>query len=1034
MDFTQSDNKIKTTFYINGESVNYTFVTLFAPIIYFFFARVPAIFINENICKWTAIGITVIYYFLMLNKFAFIKSQRKLPIRIIMFACLCAFDVGIFYLIPYAFKLMNLKSGFLDITYGFISYVIVFYLNWYISKFFIFKSSVDSKKRINGRLYKTFYSNRFVVLSMFAAAFILLFVYLCNQAYPFGDTSILRMDLYHQYGPLFGELYDRIIDGQSLQYSWVSGGGSNFLGNFFNYLSSPINLIIFLFKRSQLVSAISIIILIKAVLSAGSFTLFLKHSQNRHSCTTASFGVLYTFCGYFLAYYWNVMWLDAMYLLPMIALGIEFIIKKRKYGLYLISLALLMFSSYYMSFIVCIFAVLYFLVYYFSNYNFTQSVSSVDKNDKWIIKLFKSNFFTAGITFAYASIMAAAIAAIALLPTFFALQSCSATSNPFPTDATIYFDFFDFLTNHLAGVETTIRSSGGDVLPNIYSGVIVLILIPLYMMNKSIRLREKTAYTLLLSFFAISFNSNILNFIWHGFHFPNDLPYRFSFLYTFIILTMSFKLLTRLKYTDKKDIMLVGMLVMLFAAFAEKMPTKYYTEGLTFFVSVGFVMIYVLILTLIKNKRFASGAMASILLVCISSEILIGSTYSYNFTQPLSGYTYDYDALNEAIDYIEENDDGLYRTERTYLRTRMDPCWYGYNGMSTFSSMAYENFSGLQYSLGMFGNRINSYTYNPQTPLYNAMFSLKYLMWTNSSSIPSKSYYDELWLGSKTGDSQVKVYENKYSLPIAFRVNNGVHSWDYEEGNPFDVQNSFFMNAYASDDELFKPVEVTDCYSTNLNNFYVNSGENFIYEKTTDGLSALANIEIAANQNGNIYLYVNSPSATHLTVNSQNGTFEQDIDEPYILDIGYYEKGNIANIEINVGEQASSNISFYAYSMNDMLFKSAYKKFNQEGLNVTEHTDRYIKGTVNAQSSGIMYTSIPYDKGWTVLIDGEKVETVALADALLAFDLPNGSHTIEFKFSAKGLKLGAAVSALSVILAASLYCIESRRKKEIIVK
>ena len=68
----------------------------------------------------------------------------------------------------------------------------------------------------------------------------MLVIYLCNKMIPFGENSILRMDLYHQYGPLFSELYDRVTSGESLLYSWNTGLGSSFLGNYFNYLSKAL--------------------------------------------------------------------------------------------------------------------------------------------------------------------------------------------------------------------------------------------------------------------------------------------------------------------------------------------------------------------------------------------------------------------------------------------------------------------------------------------------------------------------------------------------------------------------------------------------------------------------------------------------------------------------------------------------------------------------------------------------------------------------------------------------------------------------
>lgn len=68
-----------------------------------------------------------------------------------------------------------------------------------------------------------------------------------------------------------------------------------------------------------------------------------------------------------------------------------------------------------------------------------------------------------------------------------------------------------------------------------------VILVPLYLFCKRIPVREKIANVLLLGLIYFSFNLNVLNYIWHAFHFPNDLPYRFSFMYSFILLAMAYK-------------------------------------------------------------------------------------------------------------------------------------------------------------------------------------------------------------------------------------------------------------------------------------------------------------------------------------------------------------------------------------------------------------------------------------------------------------------------------------------------------------
>ena len=109
------------------------------------------------------------------------------------------------------------------------------------------KTLKNKKSKKETALSRFFNENIFIILAFICAAALMMIVYYCFELIPFGDRTVLRMDLFHQYGPLFAELYDRLTGFKSLLYSWTSGGGSSFLGNYMNYLSSPIAFIILLF-------------------------------------------------------------------------------------------------------------------------------------------------------------------------------------------------------------------------------------------------------------------------------------------------------------------------------------------------------------------------------------------------------------------------------------------------------------------------------------------------------------------------------------------------------------------------------------------------------------------------------------------------------------------------------------------------------------------------------------------------------------------------------------------------------------------
>ena len=382
---------------------------------------------------------------------------------------------------------------------------------------------------------KNFYEeNKYVFCSGGAALLIILLVYFCFEIIPFGDKTIYRMDLYHQYGPLFSEMYDRITSGSSFLYSWSSGLGSAFVGNFFNYLSSPISFIILLFGHENTFEAVAAMIAIKSVLSSMSMAYYLKSSHKANDFSICAFGVVYAFSAYFIAYYWNVMWLDSMYILPFVALGIERIINSGKVKTYIIALVWAIFSNYYIGFMICIFSCFYFLYYFACSFTRLKSRRDLLNNETIFDKINNSFFLKSGTRFAFASLSVGIILLFMLVPILHVLRSSSATSGTAPEEQKFYFDIFDFLANHLASLDPTIRSSGEDVLPNVYCGILTVVLIPLYLFSKKISGIEKIASIVFLAIMYFSFNINYLNFAWHGFHFPNDLPYRQSFMYSFL--------------------------------------------------------------------------------------------------------------------------------------------------------------------------------------------------------------------------------------------------------------------------------------------------------------------------------------------------------------------------------------------------------------------------------------------------------------------------------------------------------------------
>ena len=907
----------------------------------------------------------------------------------------------------------------------------------------------------NNRLTAAADRNKYSILAFGVAAFIMIIVYYCFDVIPFGDMTVLRMDMYHQYGPLFAEFYDRVTQGKSLLYSWNSGLGSSFLGNFSNYLAIPSFVFMLLLGHRNMPEAISLMILFKAAFSAAFFSYYLRKTTNKNDFSITAFGVLYAFCGYFIAYYWNIMWTDAFTVFPLVMYGLECLVYHGKWRTYLFSLAFVMLSNYYMAYIICLFSVLYFAMCYFSHYSLMTSFTrkhfvdeegnelkvkkSVDpESHRFSYRLKNSRFLVTGSRFALASIGAAALASCLLIPTYFVLKSCSATSGTFPSEVKTYFNILDFVANHFTSLEPTIRSSGEDVLPNVFCGALTIMLAPLYLYSKHYTGWEKAGYVGMLGILFVSFNTNMLNYVWHGFHFPNDLPYRFSFVYCFILLVMAYKALIHIKDYSPRMLLTVGIIAMSFLMIIQKVKSKNVTED-TVIITIAFFAFYTFMLVMMRGGKYQQGAMALLLLCGVISEMAIGNTSHYQMQQAKSYYAGDYNEfrqLKSTLDAREPNDH--YRMELTDLRARMDPSWYNYNGLSVFSSMAYETTANLIHYLGVDGNVINSYTNNGyQTPVFNMMTSLKYIV-DNTTSTPVQDEKLYSFVGESKDTGKFKAYQNNYCLNIGYCVSSDVLDWSYDFPDPFTVQNDYFEKATGID-EVFTRKEIDDFDLIGVDGVPAGSesGEISYSCSSPEGTSLTAVYNISESRN--YYIYLESGNLDNVTITYDNVSYYHDFDSEHLVGIGYVEAGTTVTVEMPLKSDAptSGRINVQLFGMDMDKFVMGYNKLKAGELNVKTFTDTKITGTVHANEDCLFYTSIPYDEGWHVTVDGKKVSVDTLrkceiGNGFLGFSLTQGDHNIEMKYVPRGLLIGCGVSVCTVLVLLMLLVV--LRKKPFMTK
>lgn len=830
-----------------------------------------------------------------------------------------------------------------------------------------------------------FKRNKWILLTLVLSSLVVSIIYTLQKIAPFGKNSMLDVDFYHQYGPLLNELYDRVKQGETLLYSFNTGTGIPFYRNFLNYLSSPFNLILFFFKKENIVMAFSIIIGLKTIFASVFMAYYLKKTFKKDGALITVFGLLYAFSGYFCAYYWNIMWLDGMVFLPLIMLGINKIVDEQKSYTYVISLAIMLFANYFIGYMICIFSVLYFLGYFWYRNDFKL---------KNIIKKFAM--------FAFSSVLAAGLMAVFLLPLFHSLSSISATGGTFPNFESS-FSVFDYLFNHFTGTNRTVFASDILPLPNVYPGMLCLVLILLLFFTKSINWRFKLISLASIVFFFFSFNLTTIDYAWHAFHVPNDLPWRYSFIYVFVLITISYYVFTKIKEVSIFKISISFASLFILVLIASKTGFENLSDSKIITCLIILFMYYVT-MVLIKNDKIDRKPVRFMLLAITMFECVYGIDCNWVIDHDIKTFMSDKVPYTYLIDEIKKDDNGLYRIEKTDYLTLNDGAWYDYYGVSTFTSMAYEDVAKFQRMMGMAGNDINSYYYQGyQTPVYNTMFNVKYLL--------GDYVQNDFYVPINVKDDHNAIGYN-YSSSIAYAVNNEVKDFELESYAPF-LNQSNFVTLSTGVNDVFLPCKVKSVSNGSIINesFLEKPNGEFNYHVTPGSKEFVITLDNVINKN--VYLYVGGDKVQSFYAN--DNYYSVTSDEYYIIDTGKIDDEEL-EVKINLEDDGDGILRFYAYTLNDKAFNKFYDEISDELLDVTRYSDTVIEGNVNVNEDKLMFTTISYDDGWMVYVDGKEVKTKKIAKSYMGFDIEKGSHDIKLVYYPKGMREGLIISVVSLII------------------
>ncbi|MFS7236832.1 hypothetical protein CKN82_00720 [Carnobacterium divergens] len=828
----------------------------------------------------------------------------------------------------------------------------------------------------------------------FAPIIIIMLVFFLLKMSPFETGSFWYIDLPSQLMMFYNHFYDSFYGSESLLYSWNYGMGMNFWATFCYYLSSPLSFIILMFPRTWIPQMVVVIWLVKLGLASLTMSLMLKRIIKTKALVNSIFSVSYSLIAFSLTYSFLPMWIDGVYLLPLLIYSIYSILYDDKYKLFLATLTILFISNFYIAYIVGIFIFLY----------FSMELYILAFSKKEVIKKYKQFFVSV--------FLATCFAAFIILPTYLQVKSNNYENNEYNlmgfsmSPFELYSKFFN----------------GTTVIQNlsIYAGLIVLLLVPIYFFNKKYSLKERLANLSLLIFLLVSILFNLLNYIWHIFEIPNGAFYRFGFVISFYLILLSAKSFIALNEKVLPKLTIVYFITSSILFFLYKTDSLVFYKTKFILNAILLTGMFALLVWLILKPKYQK-LLISVLFIFVIGDLFLNAYYTLRNYREVSFDTSWYDKNNPDYDtmfkWLNKNKSGFYRTkpDMELVSSENESLRYNYKGMSSYTSTG--NGELNQY-LASIGYAANTRTIAMKNGIFisDSLFSFKY-------DVTKKNRDARIYKKvNQIGD--LNLYENKLSLPLGYMVKkeqfeaNEQETW-IEKQNNLLGRNSENQPYYKQ--ENLKP------------NF-----ENLNYDKTNQKYQiidmnkpAFLTYQLKIKDVAEFLVEMNSDdyvTAEHfykMTINGKKIDFNK-LELMNLANLGVFENQEIT-LKIDLINEAQSIYKPQFYTLNYSLVNKQVNKIKKQSLYNVSYNNKMLKGTIDVTSSDeVLFLSIPYDKNWQIKVNNVKVDGDKMG-GFIGVPLKKGKHLIELNYRPMVIYVSSLFSFMMLVIYLMLLVFMNRK-------
>lgn len=812
--------------------------------------------------------------------------------------------------------------------------------------------------------------------------FILMYFLLYSQGVSWnGDRNTLASDGFHQFVDFNVGLRDILHGTDSLFYSFKSALGLNFYVLMSYYLGSFLSPLVFFFKMESMANAIYLLTLIKfGLIGISTATLLRKVYEKLSWSFVLLLSTSYAMMSFTVTQLGFSTWLDVFIVVPLILLGLHNLITGKGKKLYFFTLVALFIQNFYFGFMMALFLVLWFL---------TQLSWDFENRKK------------RSIDFLVVSGLAGLTSAIMLLPTIYDLtthgQSTSVITRWTMEDAW----YFDFFAKNFVGAYDTLKYHS---LPMIYVGLLPFLLMFVFFTLKSISVRVKASYALLVFALFISFYILPLNLLWQGMHAPNMFLHRYAWVFTTIVLLMAAEVLSRVKELDEKRILYPtgGLLVAFLLVIAFRKHYDFLKTS-NYVLTLGFLFAYALVLVAMvrwkkQAKTLSMLTLALVLVEMTTSAYMTLTALKVEWNFPTNEYyLMESKEIPKLVEETKEANQTFYRMERTADRTKNDNMKYGYNGISQFSSIRNKSSNSTLSQLGFRSDGENqTVSYRNNTILMDSIFGIKYNI--NQGSFDKYGYIPVDTING------VSLYQNTKASQLALLT----------AGRYEDVQ---FINNYLANQSSF----INRISGLNLNYFTelqqgsstgVETVDNKYQSTNKENGTITVTYQVHIPANTQVYMHFSGfeftePTGQIVHVEADGNTFDYNTNREFMqFNIGNFSRDVTATVKVTFPGQSKisyASVNFYGLNINNYV--TAMNTINSRKVTVTTKKNK-VTADYTAQEDASLLFTLPYDKGWTATLNSKKVEVKQAQTGFMKVDVPKGSGTVVLKFVPRGFKLG----------------------------